>query len=83
MRLFGRSKKKEAEGPQESVIKMRDTLEMLEKKEKHLDMKIQQETDTARQYAVSNKQSKSTVSFFVVIMVICSGPPCLKEKENV
>ena len=82
MRLFGRSKKKEAEGPQESVIKMRDTLEMLEKKEKHLDMKIQQETDTARQCAVSNKQSKLIV-FFIVVSVIGSGSACLEEKEDV
>ena len=34
---------------------MRSTLEMLEKKEKHLDAKIQQETDFARSHASSNK----------------------------
>lgn len=58
MRLFGRSKKKEAEGPQDSIVQMRATLEMLEKKEKHLEGKIGAETATARQYAVSNKSSK-------------------------
>lgn len=57
MRLFGRSKKKEVEGPQESIVQMRATLEMLEKKEKHLETKIAAETNTARQYAVSNKSS--------------------------
>jgi len=57
MRLFGRSKKKEVEGPQESIIQMRATLEMLEKKEKHLETKIAAETNAARQYAVSNKSS--------------------------
>lgn len=57
MRLFGRSKKKEVEGPQESIVQMRATLEMLEKKEKHLETKIVAETNTARQYAVSNKPS--------------------------
>jgi charged multivesicular body protein 4A/B len=57
MRLFGSSggKKKTAEGPKESILQMRSTLEMLEKKEKHLDTKIQQETDFARSHASSNK----------------------------
>lgn len=57
MRLFGSSgsKKKTAEGPKESILQMRSTLEMLEKKEKHLDSKIQQETDFARTHASSNK----------------------------
>lgn len=59
MRLFGRSKKKETEGPQESIVQMRATLEMLEKKEKHLESKIAAETGTAKQYAVSNKSSTS------------------------
>lgn len=57
MRLFGSSgsKKKTAEGPKESILQMRSTLEMLEKKEKHLDNKISQETEFARSHASSNK----------------------------
>ena len=57
MRLFGSSgsKKKSAEGPKESVLQMRSTLEMLEKKEKHLDNKIAQETEFARSHASNNK----------------------------
>ena len=57
MRLFGSSsnKKKSAEGPKENILKMRSTLEMLEKKEKHLDTKIQSETDFARAHASTNK----------------------------
>lgn len=58
MRLFGSSsgsKKKTAEGPKESILQMRSTLEMLEKKEKHLDNKILQETEFARIHASSNK----------------------------
>lgn len=62
MRLFGRSKKKEVEGPQESIVQMRATLEMLEKKEKHLETKIAAEATMARQQAVSNKSSKSSAS---------------------
>lgn len=57
MRLFGRGKKKEPEGPQESIVQMRATLEMLEKKEKHLETKIAAETAIAKQYAVSNKST--------------------------
>ena len=58
MRLFGSSggsKKKSAEAPKESILQMRSTLEMLEKKEKHLDTKIQQETEFARTHASTNK----------------------------
>lgn len=55
MRLFGSSKKKSAEGPKDSIIQMRSTLEMLEKKEKHLDTKVNSETDFARANASSNK----------------------------
>lgn len=55
MRLFGSSKKKNAEGPKDSIIQMRSTLEMLEKKEKHLDSKINAETEFARANASVNK----------------------------
>lgn len=55
MRLFGSSKKKSAEGPKDSIIQMRSTLEMLEKKEKHLDSKINSETEFARANASVNK----------------------------
>ena len=63
MRLFGKAKKKEVEGPQESIVQMRATLEMLEKKEKHLETKIASEVTTAKQYAVSNKSSIHTHPF--------------------
>jgi charged multivesicular body protein 4 len=55
MRLFGFGKKKTTEGPQEGIIQMKATLEMLEKKEKHLDSKIEAETEIARQNASKNK----------------------------
>jgi charged multivesicular body protein 4 len=55
MRLFGSSKKKTADAPKDGIIQMRATLEMLEKKEKHLDSKISSETDTARSNATANK----------------------------
>lgn len=58
MRLFGRSKKKQAEGPQGEVLQMRSTLEMLEKKEKYLDNKIAEEAAFARKNAVEDKPCK-------------------------
>lgn len=56
MHWFGKSKKKTAEAPKDSILQMRNTLEMLEKKEKHLDTKIAQEVATARAQATTNKQ---------------------------
>lgn len=55
MRLFGAGKKKAAEAPKDGIVQMRATLEMLEKKERHLDSKINTETDTARTNATANK----------------------------
>ncbi|PJF17056.1 Snf7-domain-containing protein [Paramicrosporidium saccamoebae] len=77
MRLFGRSKKKEVEGPQESIVQMRATLEMLEKKEKHLETKIAAEATMARQQAVSNKSSTLTIK-----VLMCSGLNGAETKEN-
>lgn len=59
-RLFGSSKSKTvstADSTKDSIIQMRSTLEMLEKKERHLDAKIANEIALARQNAVSNKSS--------------------------
>lgn len=56
MHWFGKSKKKTPEGPKDSILQMRATLEMLEKKEKHLDTKIAAEVANARANATTNKQ---------------------------
>lgn len=63
MHFFGKSKKKTAEAPKDSIVQMRNTLEMLEKKEKHLDTKIAQEVATARANATANKQGKQSRDF--------------------
>ena len=75
-RLFGSSKKTQpaSQGPKDSILQMRSTLEMLEKKEKHLDTKIVAEVTLAKQYAVSNKSSKR-ISF--------SGTDGLEAEEDV
>ena len=62
-RLFGSSKKQQIQGPKDSIIQMRSTLEMLEKKEAHLETKIAAEVALARQHAVTNKSRKQ--SFFL------------------
>ena len=62
-RLFGSSKKQQIQGPKDSIIQMRSTLEMLEKKEAHLETKIAAEVALARQHAVSNKSRKQAFPF--------------------
>lgn len=67
-RLFGGGssgapKKSSAEATKDSIVKMRSTLEMLEKKEKHLDSKIQAEISVARTNAVSNKSGIRVLLF--------------------
>lgn len=61
MHLFGKSKKKTVETPKDSILQMKSTLEMLEKKEKHLDTKIAAEVALARQNATTNKPGISLV----------------------
>ncbi len=59
MRLFGRGKKEQsaADRPQDSVMRIRSTVEMLEKKEKYLDAKIAAETENARKLVKDNKSA--------------------------
>jgi len=56
MRLF--AKKKKAPTPQETITKMRETLEMLEKRERHLQNKMNNELADAKKYmAAKNKRA--------------------------
>lgn len=70
-RLFGSSKKKVVEAPKDSILTMRSTLEMLEKKEKHLDTKIAAEVALARQHAVSNK-SRMHLYHNIILLLSCA-----------
>ena len=57
MPLFG-SKKKAAPPPKESISKLRETLEMLEKREEYLQKKCEQELQNAKKFmAQKNKRS--------------------------
>ena len=55
MKLFGKAKK--APTAKEGITKMRETLEMLEKREAYLQSKIEHETQEAKKFmAAKNKR---------------------------
>jgi charged multivesicular body protein 4 len=55
-KIFGGKKEAAGPTPQESISKLRETEEMLMKKQEYLEKKIQQETNTARSNASNNKR---------------------------
>lgn len=58
MPLFG--KKKQAPPPKESIAKLRETLDMLEKREQYLQKKMDKEVGEAKKFmAQKNKRGKS------------------------
>lgn len=61
-KLFGKAK--QAPPPSESIQKLRETLDMLEKREKYLEKKIVTELDQARKLATSkNRRGVYTMLF--------------------
>lgn len=54
MNLFGKAK--QTATPKDAIIKLRESLEMLEKREKYLDTKIAAELQTAKLNATKNKR---------------------------
>jgi len=54
LRLFGKAKA--APKPQETIAKLRDTLDMLEKREEHLQKKAERELHIVKQNATKNKR---------------------------
>ena len=58
MKLFGGgAEKKQAPTPQQSIDKLRQTLELLEKREAYLETKITKEIQEAKENATKNKRS--------------------------
>jgi len=58
MNLFGKSRAKKTENaPKDSVLKLKETLDMLEKREQYLQKKIDNELATAKKNAQSNKKA--------------------------
>jgi len=57
MKLFGGgAQKKAGPNPQEAIDKLRQTLELLEKREAYLETKIQKEIQSAKANATKNKR---------------------------
>ena len=58
MSFFGLGKKKEkAPTPQEAIQRLRETEEMLVKKQEFLEKKIEQEVSTAKKHGTKNKRA--------------------------
>jgi charged multivesicular body protein 4 len=55
MNLFGKAKAAQTT-PKDAIIKLRESLEMLEKREKYLEQKIQGELKVAKANATKNKR---------------------------
>lgn len=60
-RLFGKAQT--APPPSESIKRLRETLEMLEKREKYLEKKVDTELDTAKKNVGKNKRGAIPHSF--------------------
>jgi charged multivesicular body protein 4 len=54
MNLFGKAKAKDT--PKDAIVRIRDSLEMLEKREKFLNLKIENELKIAKANATKNKR---------------------------
>ena len=58
MSYFG-GRRDPKQASRDAIITLREQLQMIEKKQEYLQKKIDQETRTARDYAVTNRQCKS------------------------
>lgn len=60
LRLFGGGAEapKPQANPQQAIDKLRDTLDMIEKREKYLEVKIQKELVQAKQLATQQKNQR-------------------------
>jgi charged multivesicular body protein 4 len=58
MNLFGKAKKTTVETTKDSIIKLRETLEMLDKREKFLESKIDNEVKIAKANVTKNKRGE-------------------------
>lgn len=59
MSYFGAGKKDPKQTARDTIVELRQHLQMIEKKEEHLQKKIDEEMKKARANAVSNKSGKS------------------------
>ena len=58
MGWFGGGTQKRKDAPKNAILQLRSTLEMLNKREKHLQNQIDEEMAKARKFATTNKPGK-------------------------
>ena len=82
-KMFGGGKgKNKAPSPQEAIQKLRETEEMLEKKQAFLEKKIDQEIATAKKNAAKNKRGNDSCSMIVYRGSYSLQDPHLSSFEN-
>jgi len=60
---FGGGTAKKKEAPKNAILQLRSQLEMLSKREKHLQNQIDEQDTLARKYVSGNKNGKNTFPF--------------------
>ena len=55
----GQSAQKRRDAPKEAILKLREQLDMLQKREKHLENQIAEQEAIAKKYVTSNKNGSS------------------------
>ncbi len=68
MNLFGKAKTKDT--PKDAIVRIRDSLEMLEKREKFLNLKIENELKIAKANATKNKRGILPRIIIVALMAL-------------
>jgi charged multivesicular body protein 4 len=83
MQLFGKAKK--APTPKDSIVRLRETLDMLEKRERFLETKIENEVKVAKANVHKNKRGKLKWRFLIGVnyLLWCSCIDGVEEKEGV
>ena len=64
--LFGKKKQTEAANPGDAIQKLRQTEEMLGKKQEFLEKKIDEELKIAKKNGTSNKRGKLKMCFYLI-----------------
>ena len=83
-KVFGGGKNKnKAPTPQEAIQKLRETEEMLEKKQAFLEKKIDHEIATAKKNAAKNKRGNKMLSLISCHCLFLEHPPLLHSNTEI
>ena len=80
MNLFGKAKTKDT--PKDAILRIRDSLEMLEKREKFLNLKIENEVKIAKANATKNKRGISFLLIGKVALMALKRKRALEDQIN-